>query len=80
MKSTCSFLLCLSLLLSNGVFAGEAEEVFATTGESLTLHTGVKIEKDDVIVWLSGSDNKVLAKLNGKADRAWTYRSDILDF
>ncbi|TRY60668.1 hypothetical protein DNTS_016022 [Danionella cerebrum] len=46
-------------------------------GESLTLHTGVKIEKDDTIVWFSGPDNKVLARLNGKADRAWIHRSDV---
>ncbi|TRY60689.1 hypothetical protein DNTS_029384, partial [Danionella cerebrum] len=37
-------------------------------GESLTLHTGVKIEKDGLIVWFSGSDNKVLAKLNGEPE------------
>ncbi|TRY60666.1 hypothetical protein DNTS_016020 [Danionella cerebrum] len=76
MKSTCSFLLYLSLLLSNGVFAEEAEKVSATMGEPLTLHTGVKIEKDDVIVWFSGQDNRLLAKLNGKADSAKIYRSD----
>ncbi|TRZ03708.1 hypothetical protein DNTS_033001, partial [Danionella cerebrum] len=77
MKSTCSFLLCLSLLLSNGVFGEESEEVSATMGESLTLHTGVKKEKDDLIVWYSGPDNKVLAKLNGKAEFADIYRSDV---
>ncbi|TRY69637.1 hypothetical protein DNTS_032753 [Danionella cerebrum] len=46
-------------------------------GESLTLHTGVKKEKDDLIVWFSGQDNRLLAKLNGKADSARTYRSDV---
>ncbi|TRY60681.1 hypothetical protein DNTS_029376, partial [Danionella cerebrum] len=46
-------------------------------GESLTLHTGVKKEKDGLIVWFSGSDNKVLAKLNVKADSVKTFRSDV---
>ncbi|TRY60678.1 hypothetical protein DNTS_029374 [Danionella cerebrum] len=77
MKSTCSFLLFLSLLLSNGVFGEEPEEVSATMGESLTLHTGVKKEKDDLIVWYFGSDDTVLARLNGPADSVKIYRSDV---
>ncbi|TRY60665.1 hypothetical protein DNTS_016019 [Danionella cerebrum] len=46
-------------------------------GESLTLHTGVKKEKDDKIFWFSGPDNKILARLNGKPDSAKIYRSDV---
>ncbi|TRZ03716.1 hypothetical protein DNTS_028398 [Danionella cerebrum] len=46
-------------------------------GESLTLHTGVKIEKDDQIFWYFGSDNTVLAQVDGQDDSARTYRSDV---
>ncbi|TRY93801.1 hypothetical protein DNTS_012177 [Danionella cerebrum] len=77
MKSNGCFLLFLSLLLSNGVFGEEAEEVSVTMGESLTLHTGVKKENGDLIIWFSGPDDKFLAKLNGKAEFAETYRSDV---
>ncbi|TRZ03700.1 hypothetical protein DNTS_028963 [Danionella cerebrum] len=46
-------------------------------GESLTLHTGVKKEKEDTIVWFSGPDDKVLAQLNGKPGSVKTYQSDV---
>ncbi len=36
-------------------------------GDSVTLHTGVEKQKDDLIVWYYGPDKTLVVQINGKA-------------
>ncbi|XP_050951485.1 CD48 antigen-like [Labeo rohita] len=60
--------LSLSLLVfTNGVFGDETEDVLVMEGETVTLHTGVEKQKDDLMVWYYGPGKTVVAQINGKA-------------
>ncbi|XP_050951486.1 titin [Labeo rohita] len=61
--------LSLSLLIfTNGVFGDETEHVSVIEGNPLTLHTDVKKQKDDLIMWYFGPENILVAQINGKAN------------
>uniref|UniRef100_A0A8C1S3G3 Si:dkey-182g1.6 n=1 Tax=Cyprinus carpio TaxID=7962 RepID=A0A8C1S3G3_CYPCA len=47
------------------------ELVSVTEGDSVTLHTDVKIQKDDVIQWF-GNQGTLIADLNSAADSRWS--------
>ncbi|XP_056614314.1 natural killer cell receptor 2B4-like [Triplophysa dalaica] len=69
------FLYSSSLIL-NGVFGGDVDEVKSvsvTEGDSVTLHTDVIKQKDDVFVWCYGSDNSLVATTNGKVGSTKYY-------
>ncbi|XP_056615731.1 uncharacterized protein LOC130430606 [Triplophysa dalaica] len=59
--------LVLSLLFASVVFGDEVKSVSVTEGHSVTLHTDVIKQKDDLIMWYYGPENTFVARLNGKA-------------
>uniref|UniRef100_A0A8C1VD10 Ig-like domain-containing protein n=1 Tax=Cyprinus carpio TaxID=7962 RepID=A0A8C1VD10_CYPCA len=63
------FLSLSLLILTNGVFGVETEDVSVMEGDSVTLHTRVVKQKDDLIVWYYGPENTLVAQINGKASK-----------
>ncbi|KAI7791028.1 uncharacterized protein LOC130549068 [Triplophysa rosa] len=62
------FLAYLTHFVVKGVFGVDPDEVKSVTeGHSVTLHTGVVKQRDDLIVWYYGPENTVVARINGKA-------------
>ncbi|XP_058615372.1 uncharacterized protein LOC131529614 isoform X2 [Onychostoma macrolepis] len=61
------FLYFSLLIFTNGVFGVETEDVSVTQGDSVTLHTGVEKQKDDLIVWYYGPEKTLVVQINGKA-------------
>ncbi|XP_056614621.1 uncharacterized protein LOC130429825 [Triplophysa dalaica] len=57
-----------SSLIANGVLGDEVKSVLVTEGHSVTLHTDVIRQRDDLIKWYYGSKNTFVARFNGKAD------------
>ncbi|KAI2650249.1 Natural killer cell receptor 2B4 [Labeo rohita] len=52
----------------SSVFGDETEHVSVIEGNPLTLHTDVKKQKDDLIMWYFGPENILVAQINGKAN------------
>uniref|UniRef100_A0A8C1A0V5 Ig-like domain-containing protein n=1 Tax=Cyprinus carpio carpio TaxID=630221 RepID=A0A8C1A0V5_CYPCA len=62
--------LSLSLLIfTNGMFGVKTEDVSVMEGDSVTLHTGVEKQKDDLIVWHYGPEKTLDVLINGKASK-----------
>ncbi|XP_077081896.1 uncharacterized protein LOC143735634 [Siphateles boraxobius] len=69
--------LSLSLLITNGVFGVETEEVTVMDGSSVTLQTGINKQNDDLIVWYFGPSNTLVAQINGKANSTIIHESVV---
>uniref|UniRef100_A0A8C1SNT3 Ig-like domain-containing protein n=1 Tax=Cyprinus carpio TaxID=7962 RepID=A0A8C1SNT3_CYPCA len=56
---------CLCLLLSTGVFGDtdEVKSVSVTEGDSVTLNTDVKVQRDDHILWTFGPQESRIAEI-----------------
>ncbi|XP_056613997.1 CD48 antigen-like [Triplophysa dalaica] len=63
----CSVFLSLSFL-TVGVFGDEVKSVSVMEGHSVTLHTDVVKQRNDVITWTYGPENTFVARINGNAD------------
>ncbi|XP_056614107.1 uncharacterized protein LOC130429520 [Triplophysa dalaica] len=61
------FLTYLPYFIVQGVFGDEVKSVSVMEGHSVTLHTDVIKQKNDLIVWSYGPENTVVARINGKA-------------
>ncbi|XP_058616657.1 uncharacterized protein LOC131530413 isoform X3 [Onychostoma macrolepis] len=48
------------------------ESVSVMEGDSVTLHTDVKVKGDDQILWEFGDQVTIIARLNGPADGRWS--------
>ncbi|KTF94431.1 hypothetical protein cypCar_00034017 [Cyprinus carpio] len=55
---------CLCLLLSTGVFGDEVKSVSALEGDSVTLNTDVKMQRDDQILWMFGPQESRIAEIH----------------
>ncbi|XP_077093907.1 uncharacterized protein LOC143746072 [Siphateles boraxobius] len=56
---------------------GEAKRVSVLEGDSLTLHTNLtEIHKVDLMMWMYGAKNDIIAKLNGKSQTSSVYDVD----
>ncbi|XP_016121429.1 natural killer cell receptor 2B4-like, partial [Sinocyclocheilus grahami] len=56
----------LCILITNGVFDAKTDEVKSVSvleGESVTLHTDVKVQRDDQIRWTFGPQNTRIAEI-----------------
>ncbi|KAA0711762.1 hypothetical protein E1301_Tti020879 [Triplophysa tibetana] len=60
------FLAYLPYFIAKGVFGDDVKSVSVMEGDSVTLHTDVVKQRDDLIVWSYGSENTVVAIINGK--------------
>ncbi|KAI7791061.1 hypothetical protein IRJ41_008432 [Triplophysa rosa] len=62
---------CLCIVISNGVFGADAEEVKSVSvmeGDSVTLHTDVThIQRYDKIEWIDESQRALMAQINTRA-------------
>ncbi|XP_042605666.1 uncharacterized protein LOC109092328 isoform X2 [Cyprinus carpio] len=56
---------CLCLLLSTGVFGDtdEVKSVSVTEGDSVTLNTDVKVQRDDHLLWTFGAQESRIAEI-----------------
>ncbi|KAL1251625.1 hypothetical protein QQF64_019421 [Cirrhinus molitorella] len=59
-----AFFLCLRLLLNEGVSCAHREVKIVTEGQSVTLDTDVKVQRDDQILWTVGSQNARIAEIH----------------
>ncbi|XP_056614316.1 natural killer cell receptor 2B4-like isoform X1 [Triplophysa dalaica] len=65
-----------SLLQDDGVFGVDPDHVKSVTeGDSVTLHTEIVKQTDDLIVWYYGPENTVVARINGD-DISTMYSDD----
>uniref|UniRef100_A0A8C1NVG3 Uncharacterized protein n=1 Tax=Cyprinus carpio TaxID=7962 RepID=A0A8C1NVG3_CYPCA len=65
-----------ALLTSVGVF-GDMEKVSVKEGDSLTLHTDVtEIQRIFFLMWMYGSQNTIIAKIDGKTQAVSLYDVD----
>ncbi|XP_016326152.1 SLAM family member 9-like [Sinocyclocheilus anshuiensis] len=58
---------CLCLLLSTGVFAGDTDVIKSVSvmeGDSVTLNTDVKMQRDDQILWMFGPQERRIADIH----------------
>nr|XP_055073714.1 uncharacterized protein LOC129453468 [Misgurnus anguillicaudatus] len=51
-----------------GVFGDEVKSVSLMEGDSLTLHTDIKLQRDDVIEWRFGDKGTLIARINKTAN------------
>ncbi|XP_073669735.1 uncharacterized protein [Paramisgurnus dabryanus] len=78
------FLMCVYLCLCfcglTGVFGDEVKSVsvLVTEGDSVTLHTDIKLQRDDLILWRFGLQNTIIARINGEAKEISIY-DNVLD-
>ncbi|XP_073721382.1 uncharacterized protein [Misgurnus anguillicaudatus] len=47
-----------------GVFGDEVKSVSVIEGDSVTLHTHIKLQRDDLVVWRFGPENSLIARIN----------------
>jgi len=58
-----------------GVFGVDAvKSVSVTEGESVTLNTDTEIQADELILWSTGHNNSLIAKIKG-----YNYKTDFLE-
>ncbi|XP_056614317.1 natural killer cell receptor 2B4-like isoform X2 [Triplophysa dalaica] len=70
------FLFHLLYFVVNGVFGVDPDHVKSVTeGDSVTLHTEIVKQTDDLIVWYYGPENTVVARINGD-DISTMYSDD----
>ncbi|XP_073721590.1 uncharacterized protein [Misgurnus anguillicaudatus] len=70
------FYLCFCCLM--GVFGDEVKSVSVMEGDSLTLHTDIKLQRDDVIMWRFGPQEARIARINKEKNYISIY-DDVLD-
>ncbi|XP_058617641.1 signaling lymphocytic activation molecule isoform X2 [Onychostoma macrolepis] len=66
MHSDAAFVFCLWILITNGVFdvkTDEMKSVSVMEGDSVSLHTDVKVQRDDQILWTFGPQNTRIAEI-----------------
>nr|XP_055072687.1 uncharacterized protein LOC129452705 isoform X1 [Misgurnus anguillicaudatus] len=73
-----TFLFCLFVWCPMGVFGDEVKSVSVMEGDSLTLHIGTEIQRDDLILWRFGPQETRIATLNKAANIISIY-DDVLD-
>ncbi|XP_065099433.1 uncharacterized protein [Paramisgurnus dabryanus] len=61
-----------------GVFGDEMKSVSVMEGDSVTLHTNTKLQTDDVIQWMFGPEETLIARINKPANKTSIY-ADVLD-
>ncbi|XP_073721386.1 uncharacterized protein [Misgurnus anguillicaudatus] len=61
-----------------GVFGGEVKSVSVMEGDSVTIHTNIKLQTDDLILWKFGLNKTLIARINGVAKDISVY-DDVLD-
>nr|XP_055072691.1 uncharacterized protein LOC129452709 [Misgurnus anguillicaudatus] len=71
------FLICLLMWRLTGVFGDKVKSVSVMEGDSLTLHTDIKLQRDDQILWRFGYQESLIAKINRAANKISIY--DNLD-
>ncbi|KAK2906699.1 hypothetical protein Q8A67_005684 [Cirrhinus molitorella] len=70
------FLSFAVILLLDGVF-GDMEKISVKEGDSLTLHTDVtEIQRIFLLMWMYGSQNTIIAKIDGKTQTVSLYDVD----
>ncbi|XP_016384658.1 uncharacterized protein LOC107721243 [Sinocyclocheilus rhinocerous] len=70
------FLFVSFVLFLDGVF-GDMEKVSVKEGDSLTLHTDVtEIQRIFLLMWMYGSQNNIIAKIDGKTQIVSLYDVD----
>ncbi|KAI7791572.1 hypothetical protein IRJ41_025917, partial [Triplophysa rosa] len=69
---TISLLFIISLFI-NGAVTDEVESVSVMEGDSVTLHTNIVIQTDDLIEWRYGAQLDLIAKLNREANKISLY-------
>ncbi|XP_051978350.1 uncharacterized protein LOC127640015 [Xyrauchen texanus] len=75
----CWSLLALQLLIVNGVFGDDTDEIKSVIErDSVTLDTNVEKQKSDMIVWGFGPEDTLIAQINGEANSMRVY-DDVLD-
>ncbi|XP_051980827.1 uncharacterized protein LOC127642185 isoform X2 [Xyrauchen texanus] len=77
----CWSLLALQLLIVNGVFGDDTDEIKSVIeGDSVTLHINVENMESDLIGWYfeAEANRTRIAQINGKADSMRVY-DDVLD-
>ncbi|XP_073721379.1 uncharacterized protein [Misgurnus anguillicaudatus] len=76
------FLMCVYLCLCfcglTGVFGDKVKSVSVMEGDSLTLHTNTKLQRDDMILWKFGPENSLIATISIAAKKISIY-DDVLD-
>ncbi|XP_065099540.1 uncharacterized protein [Paramisgurnus dabryanus] len=60
-----------------GVFGDEVKSVSVMEGDSVTLHTHIKLQRDDLVVWRFGPENSLIARINEVAKDISVY-ADVL--
>ncbi|XP_073718046.1 uncharacterized protein [Misgurnus anguillicaudatus] len=68
--------LCFCCL--TGVFGDEVKSVSVMEGDSLTLQTDTKLQRDHLILWMFGPQETVIAEINKEANKFLKY-DDVLD-
>lgn len=70
------FLFVSFVFIMDGVF-GDMEKVSVKEGDSLTLHTDItEIQRIFFLMWMYGSQNNIIAKIDGKTQAVSTYDVD----
>ncbi|XP_059424776.1 uncharacterized protein LOC132159257 [Carassius carassius] len=70
------FLFVSFVFISDGVF-GDMEKVSVKEGDSLTLHTDItEIQRIFFLMWMYGSQNTIIAKIDGKTQTVSLYDVD----
>ncbi|XP_065100448.1 T-lymphocyte surface antigen Ly-9-like [Paramisgurnus dabryanus] len=72
------FLICLLMWHLTGVFGDEVKSVSVMEGDSVTLHTDTKLQRDDLILWRFGPQGSLIARINRAANMISIY-DDVLD-
>ncbi|XP_073669695.1 uncharacterized protein [Paramisgurnus dabryanus] len=67
--------LCIIFLFINDVFGDEVKSVSVMEGDSLTLHTDTKLQRDDLILWRFKDVNDPIATLD-RAENKILYSTD----
>ncbi|XP_073721578.1 SLAM family member 5-like isoform X2 [Misgurnus anguillicaudatus] len=70
------FYLCFCCL--TGVFGDEVKSVSVMEGDSLTLQTDTKLQRDHLILWMFGPQEAVIAEINKEANKFLKY-ANVLD-
>ncbi|XP_073717885.1 SLAM family member 5-like [Misgurnus anguillicaudatus] len=65
-------------LCSSGVFGDEVKSVLVMEGDSLTLQTDTKLQRDHLILWMFGPQETVIAEINKEANKFLKY-DNVLD-
>ncbi|KAG1929396.1 hypothetical protein F2P79_022951 [Pimephales promelas] len=66
---------CWCLWSLSGVFGVDAvKSVSVTEGESVSLNTDTEIQADELILWSTGHNNSLIAKIKG-----YNYKTDFLE-